>query len=448
MKYLLNFTPSGVDGTQTSSSTNIQVEPGATMALDDILANFFGSGSAGASATGMLEIRPLSTSTKTSTFGTPSLGVTKTTVASSRTYNLTPNGTFGQFIGAIPFAQFIGRTSPPSILSLQQIAQSSIYRTNFGLVEGSGEPADVILRVYNNAGNLLGEIPVSLMAGEHKPLNALLALNNITLDDGRIEVEVTSSTGKVTAYASEVDNRTNDPLLVPPVLKGSVSTSRYALPGVADLNNGIASWRTDLRIYNSGADPTPATLTYYPQGNPGAPLEATITVPPGEVRAVDNALQTLYNLTNSGGQIIVTTPANAPLVVTARTYNQTTTGTYGQFIPGVTPAESIASGDAALQILQVEQSDRIRTNIGLSETTGKPATVEVSLILPDSKVTPKVSIPLASNEFRQISVGDFGAGTVYNARVTVKVIDGEGKVTAYGSAVDQITQDPTYVRAQ
>ena len=74
--------------------------------------------------------------------------------------------------------------------------------------------------------------------------------------------------------------------------------------------------------------------------------------------------------------------------------------------------------------------------------------MEVSLILPDSKVTPKVSIPLASNEFRQISVGDFGAGTVYNARVTVKVIDGEGKVTAYGSAVDQITQDPTYVRAQ
>src|SRR5439155_9128822 len=260
--------------------------------------------------------------------------------------------------------------------------------------------------------------------------------------------EVTSASGRVTAYASEIDNRTNDPLLVPPVLKGALSTNRFAVPGVADLNNGIASWRTDLRIFNSGTEATPAKLTYYPQGNPGAPQEATITVAAGEVRAVDNALQTLYNLTNSGGQIIVTTPANAPLVVTARTYNQTTTGTYGQFIPGVTPAESIAAGDAALQILQVEQSDRIRTNVGLSETTGKPATVEVSLVLPDSKVTPKVSIPLAANEFRQISVSDFGAGTVYNGRVTVKVIDGDGKVTAYGSAVDQITQDPTYVKAQ
>ena len=37
---------------------------------------------------------------------------------------------------------------------------------------------------------------------------------------------------------------------------------------------------------------------------------------------------------------------------------------------------------------------------------------------------------------------------VYNARVAVKVVSGEGRVTAYGSAIDQITQDPTYVPAQ
>jgi hypothetical protein len=31
--------------------------------------------------------------------------------------------------------------------------------------------------------------------------------------------------------------------------------------------------------------------------------------------------------------------------------------------------------------------------------------------------------------------------------VTVKVIAGTGRVTAYGSAIDVITQDPTYVPA-
>jgi len=41
-----------------------------------------------------------------------------------------------------------------------------------------------------------------------------------------------------------------------------------------------------------------------------------------------------------------------------------------------------------------------------------------------------------------------GLGEIYNTRVSVKVIDGTGRVTAYGSVIDQITQDPAYVPAQ
>src|SRR5712691_11081731 len=94
--------------------------------------------------------------------------------------------------------------------------------------------------------------------------------------------EVTSTTGKVTAYASVVDNLTNDPLLVSPVVKGAVTANRYTIPGVADLNNGFASWRTDMRLFNSGASSTTATLTYYPQGAPNAPLSTDVTIAAGE----------------------------------------------------------------------------------------------------------------------------------------------------------------------
>ena len=38
----------------------------------------------------------------------------------------------------------------------------------------------------------------------------------------------------------------------------------------------------------------------------------------------------------------------APLTVTARTYNSTSTGTYGQYIPAVTVAESASASDRAL----------------------------------------------------------------------------------------------------
>jgi hypothetical protein len=64
-------------------------------------------------------------------------------------------------------------------------------------------------------------------------------------------------------------------------------------------------------------------------------------------------------------------------------------------------------------------------------------------------VSPKVEIPLQANEFRQFNVfSELGLQNVYNARVSVKVISGNGTVTAYGSVVDRITQDPTYVPAQ
>src|ERR1019366_7279596 len=91
MTYQLNFTATATDGTQSGQSTTIQVNPGSTMALNDILTSFFGQGSDGSSALGVLEIRPLTTTTQS---GPPSVQ----TVASSRTYNSTPTGTFGQFI--------------------------------------------------------------------------------------------------------------------------------------------------------------------------------------------------------------------------------------------------------------------------------------------------------------------------------------------------------------
>ncbi|HEV8432369.1 MAG TPA: hypothetical protein VGR95_03075, partial [Thermoanaerobaculia bacterium] len=445
MKYQVNFTPTATDGTSTGSSTTIQIDPGATLALDDILASFFGSTST--TALGTLELRPLTSTTSNAAFA--NLGQTLTTVASSRTYNFTANGTFGQFIPAIPFSQFIGNTS--GVLSLQQVAQSAAYRTNFGLVEGAGEPADVVLTVFDNAGNVLGTINQSLLPSEHVQLNSLLAAHNIALTDGRVEVAVTSPTGRVSAYASTIDNQTNDPLMVSPVLKPSEAATRFVLPGVGDFNSGFAHWKSDVRIFDSGASDTPVTMSYYAQGKADQPITINSSVKAGQVLSLDNFIATQMPQagTNTAGSLVVATSSNSSLVVTGRTYTDTGKGTYGQFIPAVTPADSVGLNERTLQILQLEQSSRMRSNIGIVETSGNSCSVQISVILPDSRVTPIVALPLAANEFVQISLGSFGyTDPIYNARAVVKVIDGTGRVTAYGSVIDQVTQDPAYVPAQ
>jgi hypothetical protein len=405
----------------------------------------------------MLEVRPMTTTSSASSSLvsqlTPGLLQHLDTAGSSRTYNFTPNGTFGQFIPAVRYADFVGRAlngELPKILSLQQVSQSAAYRANFGFAEASGQPADLQVRVYDIANNLLKTIPLSLRPREHTQINGMLVTNGINdLADGRVEVEVIGGGGKVTAYVSAVDNRTNDPLLVSPVVKGAITANRYVVPGVAYIQSESVFWVTDLRIFNAGTAETPATITFYPQGNPAGFVTRDITLAPGEIKVLDNVIGGLFAQPNgAGGMLAITTPTDTKLTASARTYNSTSNGTYGQYIPGVTPAESVGAGDRPLQVLQLEQSSRFRTNIGLAETTGQPVTVEVSAIAPDTNTTPVVQFTMQPNEFRQFSLGSFGLGDVYNARVAIKVIAGTGRVTGYGSAIDQRTQDPTYVPAQ
>ena len=294
-------------------------------------------------------------------------------------------------------------------------------------------------------------MPLQLRAFEQRQMNGFLSAQGITnLEDGRIEVAVSSGDGRVTAYASVIDNQTGDPLLVSGVPLGSVRASRWVMPGVANLETGSANWRTDMRLFNSSTSSQSAQLTFYPEGNAANPQNSVVTLSAGEVRSLDNVLQSVFSQTgNVGGAVHVVTPNETSLVVTGRTYNQTTNGTFGQFIPAVTPNEAIALGGRSLEILQVEDSVRYRTNVGIAETSGRDAVVELTVNLPDTRITPKVTVPLAANEFKQLPLlRGLELGNVYNARITVRVIEGQGRVTAYGSVIDQLTSDPTYVPAQ
>jgi len=447
LQYVLKFTPA--DPSSGVKTTTINVDGGATTALDDIVRNWYGVGALGESSNGSLEIRPLEPQGKTGSDAAPT--VSKVTVVSSRTYNTSANGTLGQFIPAIPFSSFIGKAAQnaaTSVLSLQQIAQSPQYRTNLGVVEGAGAAANVLISVFDVNGNKLKDVPLSLKAGQQIQVSNFLASVGIpTLSDGRVEVKVTSGEGRVTAYASVVDNQTSDPLLVSGVKLGGASANRYVLPGVADINTGIANWRTDMRVFNGGSTAQNATLTFF--RHDASPLTQNIVINAGEIRTLDSIVAATFGLTGAGGAVHVSTPTSSNLIVSGRTYNATANGTYGQFIPAVTASDSIGNSDRPLQILQVEDSVRYRTNVGLAEVTGKPAGVDVTVNLPDSKVTPVFHLDLNANDFQQFNPFQaLGLENIYNARISIRVTGGDGKVTAYGSVVDMLTNDPTYVPAQ
>ncbi|HEV7764577.1 MAG TPA: DUF11 domain-containing protein [Thermoanaerobaculia bacterium] len=438
--YQVTFNAGGV-----VKQTSVNIDAGASTALDDLVRNWFGVGPLGDSSNGTLIIQALDADGRV--IDDPL--VSKATIISSRTYNASATqaaaGTLGQFIPATRFGNFIGRSS---ILSLQQIAESAAYRTNLGFAEAAGLPAQLNVSIFGTNGARLLQVPVSLNAGEQRQINSFIAQQGLTLPDGRIEVEVVGGDGKVTAYASVVDNFTQDPLVVSGVATTGVSAEQYVVPGVADLDTASANWRSDVRVFNTGAVPQNATFVFYPASNPTAPSTAEVSIAPGEVKVLDGILQSLFELRGVGGSLHVK-PEGAPLVVTARTYNQTANGTVGQFIPAVTEDDAVGLFDGSLHIVQAEESVRYRTNLGVTEVSGKPVTIEISVTLPDSKVSPTVQVPLAANEFRQLPIlTNFGLGATYNARISVRVIEGEGRVSAYGSIIDRVSEDPTFVPAQ
>lgn len=443
INYTLTFTPSGTDGTVSGKSFQISIAPGETKAINDIVQTWFGAGAAGEVGLGTVEIRPTNFLGK--------VGVSLVTVAASRTYNVTPTGTYGQFIPAIPVANFLGKSDTAKI-SLQQVAQSAAFRTNLGLVEGSGQAVSLELRLLDKSGKTVAAIPWSLKPYEFQQQSFGTLFPGVTLNDGRVEVRVLSDKGTVSAYASVLDNLTNDPLAVFPVQPDQMVSQRYVVPGVADLNNGAANFHTDIRILNGGTSAVTATATYVPQtGSPGANAPLTLSIAPGEVKALDDTLKAAFNVTNSGGAVVVTTASDSSLVVTARTFSRRDDGgTFGQFIPGVTSSDGVGSGDRPLQVIQLEQSPAFRSNVGLVELTGKAVNLKVRGYSPDSKVSATIDIGLGPNEFRQVGsiFAAMGYGNTYNGRVTVEVTSGDGRVAAYGSVIDNRTQDPTYVPAQ
>ncbi|HEX7708835.1 MAG TPA: hypothetical protein VF701_20410 [Thermoanaerobaculia bacterium] len=450
MSYQIAFIPTGDTGITVGQRSNVTVEPGRTIALDDVIRTWFGTGEGNRS--GVLEVRPQTPSSK-SISSVPIGGLAKVvSFAASRTFSNSSNGTFGQFIPAIPYANFVsgaGLNSPAGLLSLQQLAQSNRFRTNLGLLESSGHPSSLLVKVFGLGGQEITQFTTQLKGGQHTQLNSFLVANGVnSLDDGRVEVSIASGNGKVTAYASVLDNETNDPLLVTPINVNSVGDTKWVVPGVADLQ-GAAAWRSDMRVFNAGTEDVDVTFSYYSQSG-GAPKTAVVNVAAGNVEQLDRVVLNLFGAANDGGAIHVETSEPTRLVTTARTYNEAGEGTYGQFLSAVATRDAAGVGSRPLQILQVEESNRFRTNVGLAEVTGQAVTLEIAVVPPDAKFSAITQLSLAPNEFRQLSslLKAVGLSDTHNARVTIRAINGAGRVAAYGSVIDMITNDPTFVPAQ
>ncbi len=232
----------------------------------------------------------------------------------------------------------------------------------------------------------------------------------------------------------------------------SVAHAPGALPG--------SEFRTDLWIYNPGTVTTTVTVHFYPRDLAFAtpPPAHVEDVGPGEVREVQDAVLTLFALSNAvGGLRFVSVQ---PVVVTARVYDiavQGTfgTGTAGQFDAATPLAEAIKAGQRT-DIIGVRGvtsgSQKIwRTNLAFMNASTNPTMVRLTMLdgegteIPPSGTVPDIS--LRAWEPKQLNdvFDKLKRPLATNVRVRLSVLSG-GPVVVLGSMLDGRTNDPSTIQ--
>jgi len=157
---------------------------------------------------------------------------------SSRTFNQTAAGTYGQFVPAVPASATVGAGDSVVLAQLATSASASEgFRTNIGILNTSGNSIVVVVELKGEDGTKLGERSVSLGPYEFTQMDKIFqgivagTRNNLTA-----RLHTASAGGSFIAYASVVDNRSGDPVFVPaqrrePMIPGSIG--RMDIPDAA-----------------------------------------------------------------------------------------------------------------------------------------------------------------------------------------------------------------------
>jgi hypothetical protein len=130
----------------------------------------------------------------------------------SRTYNQTPEGTYGQALDGVTFDQGL---STGDIAYLQQLEEDDAARSNIGVLNMGGTEARVAVTLFDRLGDEVGsfrfDVPAGTTVQKNRPYQRRFSRTDIVGGYARITVE--SGEG-VFPYGSVVDNLTDDPTTV------------------------------------------------------------------------------------------------------------------------------------------------------------------------------------------------------------------------------------------
>lgn len=209
------------------------------------------------------------------------------------------------------------------------------------------------------------------------------------------------------------------------------------------------SWRTDLEIHNPNEAQATITIELLEMSFENRdPEQRTVMLEGGRTAVYEDVMASLFSRSGAG-YLRITTSLNG-LIATARTYNDTVDGTFGQFIPQLTREEGSSVTRLATLVQLAGASSRDhgrRTNIGVINASDVPTRVDVRLYAASGQLLAIRSLQLGASGAQQINDAFAGLASVDLVGASAEVVPFEegASVLAYASVVDNLTGDPVFV---
>ncbi|HEX8151478.1 MAG TPA: hypothetical protein VF698_00070, partial [Thermoanaerobaculia bacterium] len=197
-------------------------------------------------------------------------------------------------------------------------------------------------------------------------------------------------------------------------------TAKLVVPGVARAAGGAGSFfRTSMWITNPAASPISLRLRFVPgAGFTGIanPTSQPIAIPPDRMVSFGDVLTEAFGATiDTGGVVLVETADGSPLpFVTARTFNDTPGGTFGQYIEAL----PLVRGDAEVWLDGLAGDAKSRTNVGIVNVTASPIAATMRLFdTAGFEIGMPFTVAVPANSSYQIT-GIVAGGMPYSAQIS------------------------------
>ncbi|MGV8038738.1 MAG: pre-peptidase C-terminal domain-containing protein [Thermoanaerobaculaceae bacterium] len=212
-------------------------------------------------------------------------------------------------------------------------------------------------------------------------------------------------------------------------------------PGLAG-----TTWLSDVTLHNPQATPVKAFLYFAARDASEPPRRGyKVELQPGESRTLPDAVASVTgSAASTAGSLLI--GASQPILVAARTYNDATTGTYGQLIPGTSLRDGVHGNDP-VRLIQLTGNAAYRTNLGFANASAAPLEVVVKLVRADGTPlgTRTLTVPALGYLQETDLLRKVAGSNVDDAYAVVQALDPAASFQAYASVIDNASGDPVNV---